>query len=67
MTVAYEVPGVALSMRMTANVAGALGDTITVTNPQSKKVLQAVVTAPGRAAVGTPPPGRMASAERPIQ
>ena len=66
-TVAYEVPGVALSMRMTANVAGALGDTITVTNPQSKKVLQAIVTAPGRAAVGGPPPGRVASAERPMQ
>ena len=66
-TVAYEVPGVALSMRMTANVAGALGDTITVTNPQSKKVLQAIVTAPGRAAVGGPPPGRVASAQRPMQ
>lgn len=66
-SVSYEVPGVALTMRMTANVAGALGDTITVTNPQSKKVLQAVVTGPGRAAVGAPPPGRVASAERPMQ
>ena len=62
-TATYEAPGVVLSMRMKSNDAGALGDSVSVTNPQSKKVLQATVTGPGRVSVGSPGPGRVASAE----
>lgn len=62
-TATYDGPGVALSMRLKANEAGALGDQITITNPQSKKVLQATVTGPGRVSVGGATPGRVASAE----
>lgn len=62
-TATYEAPGVALSMRLKANDAGALGDQITLTNPQSKKVLHATVTAPGRVSVGGAIPGRVAAAE----
>lgn len=62
-TASYEGPGIALSMRLKANEAGALGDSITVTNPQSKKVLPATITGQGRVAVGSPPPGRVAAAQ----
>jgi flagella basal body P-ring formation protein FlgA len=46
----YEVPGLNLSVRGRANEGGALGDTISVTNPQSKRTVQATVTGPGKAA-----------------
>ena len=47
----YEVPGISLSVRVRATEAGALGDTITVINPTSKKPLLAKVTGPGRVSV----------------
>lgn len=50
-TMYYEVPGMALSLRATAVEAGALGDVIGVVNPSSKKAVQAKVTGPGRVAV----------------
>lgn len=59
----YQAPGIILSMRLKANEAGTLGDSISVLNPQSKKVLQAVVTGPGRVLVGGATPGRVASAD----
>ena len=61
-TATFEAPGVVLSMRVKANEAGALGDQISVTNPQSKKVLPATVTGPGRVTVGGAVPGRVAAA-----
>jgi flagella basal body P-ring formation protein FlgA len=60
-SVVYEEPGIVLSMRARANDAGALGDMVSVVNPQSKKVLQAVVTGPGRVVVGPATPGRVAA------
>jgi flagella basal body P-ring formation protein FlgA len=50
-TVVYEAPGMALSLRATAAEAGALGDVIGVVNPSSKKAIQAKVIGPGRVAV----------------
>jgi len=50
-TIFYQVPGIALTLRGQAQDAGAQGDTINVMNTQSKRVVQAVVVAPGRVAV----------------
>lgn len=61
-TVVYEMPGVSLSMRAKAMEAGAMGDFVGITNPQSKKALQAVVIGPGRVSVSAAPPGRLAAA-----
>ena len=59
-TIVYESPGLTLTLRGRANEAGAQGDLIAVTNPQSKKALQATVVAPGRVSVGAALPGRVA-------
>ena len=47
-TIVYEAPGLTLTLRGQAQEAGALGDTINVLNVQSKRVVQGVVTGPGR-------------------
>jgi flagella basal body P-ring formation protein FlgA len=62
-TVVYQAPGMMLSMRAKAADAGALGDTISITNLQSKKTLQAVIVAPGRVTVNAAPTGRLAVAQ----
>jgi flagellar basal body P-ring formation protein FlgA len=54
-TIFYEAPGIALTLRGQAQDAGAQGDTINVMNTQSKRVVQAVVIAPGRVAVAAVP------------
>lgn len=51
-TIVYQVPGITLTLRGQAKDAGALGDTISVVNTESKRVMQAVVTGPGRVTVG---------------
>jgi flagella basal body P-ring formation protein FlgA len=61
-TVTYETPGMVLTMRAKASDAGALGDTISLTNPQSKKVLQGTVIGPGKVSANLAPPGRVATA-----
>jgi flagellar basal body P-ring formation protein FlgA len=50
-TIVYEAPGITLTLRGQAQDAGALGDTINVLNAQSKRVVQGVVTGPGRVTV----------------
>jgi flagellar basal body P-ring formation protein FlgA len=50
-TIIYEAPGLLLTLRGQAQEAGALGDSIGVLNMESKRVLQAIVTAPGRVKV----------------
>ncbi len=50
-TMTYETPGLVVSMRGRANEAGGVGDVIAVQNIQSKRVLQATVTGPGRVTV----------------
>jgi flagellar basal body P-ring formation protein FlgA len=47
----HEQPGLQLSMRGKALQAGALGDTIQVQNISSKKIVEAIVTGPGRVKV----------------
>ena len=54
-TIVLERPGLTLAIRGQALVDGAKGDTINVMNQQSKRVVQAVVMAPGRVAIAPPP------------
>ncbi len=54
-TIVYEAPGLMLTLRGQAQEAGALGDTINVLNVQSKRVVQGVVSAPGRVTVSAAP------------
>ena len=51
-TVAYENDGVTVALEAKSMNDGSVGDTVQVVNPQSKKVIEAVVAGPGRAVVG---------------
>jgi flagella basal body P-ring formation protein FlgA len=61
-TIVYEAPGLMITMRGRASDAGAMGDVVSVTNPQSKRVLQGTVSGPGRVSVQASSTGRVASA-----
>lgn len=61
-TIVYESRGIAISLRGRANEAGAVGDVISITNPQSKRVLQGTVTGPGRVNVSPQGGGQIAAA-----
>jgi flagella basal body P-ring formation protein FlgA len=50
-TLVYQAPGLMLTLRGQAQEAGALGDTINVLNAQTKRVVQGVVSGPGRVMV----------------
>jgi flagella basal body P-ring formation protein FlgA len=50
--VAYENDGVVLTLEAKAISDATLGDTVEVINPSSKKTIEAVASAPGRALVG---------------
>ena len=63
-TIVYEAPGVTLTLRGQAQDAGALGDTISVQNVQSKQLVQGVVTGPGRVTI-TATPARLVETEPP--
>ncbi len=51
-TVTYADDGVSLALQARALGAAAAGETVSVVNPASKKVLQAVATGPGEAVIG---------------
>jgi flagellar basal body P-ring formation protein FlgA len=51
-TIVFQAPGLTLTLRGQAQDAGALGDTISVVNTESKRVVQAVVSGPDRVMVG---------------
>jgi flagella basal body P-ring formation protein FlgA len=51
-TIVFQAPGLTLTLRGQAQDAGALGDTISVVNTESKRVIQAVVSGPDRVMVG---------------
>lgn len=61
-TIVYESPGLIITLRGRANEAGAMGDVISITNPQSKRVLQGKVSGPGKVSVQPSAAGRIASA-----
>jgi flagellar basal body P-ring formation protein FlgA len=54
-TIVYEAPGLTLTLRGQAQGSGALGDTISVQNVQSKRLVQGVVSGPGRVTVAAGP------------
>ena len=51
-TITYEDGGISLSLQGKAMAAAATGELFAVQNPLSKKIIQAVATGPGSAAVG---------------
>ena len=55
-TITYEVPGVALTVRGKALEAGAMGDVVGVLNIQSNRTVQATVIGPGRVNIAAPRP-----------
>jgi flagella basal body P-ring formation protein FlgA len=55
-TLVYEVPGITLTVRGRAAEGGALGDVIAVHNGQSKRLVQGVVSGPGRVVISTRAP-----------
>ena len=55
-TIVYQLPGIMLTVRGKALEAGTVGDTISVTNIQSKRTVQATVEAPGRVSIAPPLP-----------
>lgn len=50
-TIVYQAPGFVLTLRGQAQASGALGNSIGVLNAESKRVVQGVITAPGRVTV----------------
>ena len=50
-TIVYEAPGLTLTLRGQAQEVGALGETVSVLNVQSKRMVQGVVSGPGRVTV----------------
>jgi flagella basal body P-ring formation protein FlgA len=60
-SVTYATGGLHLTLRGKANESGALGDMISVLNPQSKKSLFATVTGPGTVAILSDVPAPIAS------
>ena len=60
----YEVPGIVLTMRGQAVESGAQGDMVNVLNPNSKRTIQGIVTAPGRVSVTAPKPAQLAAASQ---
>jgi flagellar basal body P-ring formation protein FlgA len=50
-TIVYEAPGITLTLRGQAQEAGALGDTISVLNVESKRVVPGIVSGPDRVSV----------------
>jgi flagella basal body P-ring formation protein FlgA len=47
----YEVPGIVLTARGKAEDNGAIGDVVNVTNIQTKRIIQGIVTGPGQVKV----------------
>jgi flagellar basal body P-ring formation protein FlgA len=52
-TLVYQAPGVTLMLRGQAQDSGALGDSVSVLNVETKRVVQGVVSGPGRVTVAS--------------
>jgi flagella basal body P-ring formation protein FlgA len=55
-TITYEAPGIALTLRGKATESGGVGDMINVLNVQSNRTVPATVTGPGRVTIGAVAP-----------
>jgi flagella basal body P-ring formation protein FlgA len=55
-TIHYEVPGIALTVRGKSTEAGAVGDIVSVVNIQSNRTVYATVIGPGRVSIAAPAP-----------
>ena len=53
--VVYQAGGLSLMMRGKAIDAGSLGDTVSIQNQQSKKIVYGIVSGPGRVTIGAAP------------
>jgi flagellar basal body P-ring formation protein FlgA len=60
-TLIYETPGIYLTMRGKATESGTEGDTVSVTNLQTKRTVQGVVTGPGQVTMSVIAPRNTAS------
>ena len=58
----YAVPGIVLTMRGQAQDAGTEGDIVNVLNVGSKRVIQGIVTGPGRVTITAPKAAKLAAA-----
>ena len=58
----YAVPGIVLTMRGQAQDSGTEGDVVNVLNVNSKRVIQGIVTGPGRVTIMAPKTARLAAA-----
>lgn len=67
-TVTYAVKGLSLSMRGRAQAGGAKGETVRVQNPQSKRIIEGIVSGPALVTVTTPPlpPANLADAAQAV-
>ena len=63
-TMVHRRPGLTLTVRGRAMQAGAHGDVVSVLNPQSKRTVQATVTASGTVEVAGPAPAVVRTASR---
>ncbi len=61
-SIVYEQPGLYLTMRGKAMEGGAEGDTVTITNLQSKRTVQGVVIGPGQVSIAPVTPRLTATA-----
>lgn len=52
-TLVYQAPGVTLMLRGQAQDSGALGDSVSVLNVETKRIVQGVVSGPGRVTVAS--------------
>ena len=68
-TVHYASKGLSLSMRGRAQNSGTIGETIKVQNPQSKRIVEGVASAPGQVTITsiTPHPASLADANSPTR
>jgi flagellar basal body P-ring formation protein FlgA len=62
-TIVYQAPGLLLTLRGKAADAGAMGDTISVLNIQSKRTVQGTITGPGQVTIAAPAPRVISQAD----
>lgn len=63
-TVVYAMPGLLLSTKAVAMESGGKGDVVTIMNPRSKRIIEAVVTGPSAVSALAPRPLRSAALAR---